>query len=61
MGWIEIHKKLPTYYKNVLVELENGEIITAWLASNGERHIWTNRDIDRIYFDKDIVKWKTTN
>ena len=58
MEWKFINKVLPEYYKYILVELNNREIVKVWRANNGDYNIWTKFDSNQVFYDEDIVKWK---
>ena len=60
MKWISVKKKMPDYYTTVLVILASKDkiiiptITIAWLASDGDKFIWTRQFSDDII---DISHW----
>jgi len=60
--WVSFEDELPTYYKVVEVETNEGEIYNMWRASDGEEDsmtiISTTSMHNRVFMLNELKKWR---
>ena len=54
---INIKEAEPQYYSPTNMVMKNGDIISAWRASNGESECYTITDTNNVLNNDDIIGW----